>query len=284
MENKPIVPILVISLGGAEERQKKIRPQIEALGLPFEFFPAIDGRGFDVRRHPAYDSARRRRAFGRDLTNGEIGCLLSHRAIYDKMVAEEIEHVLVLEDDAILGPDFPRVLAALQDCPVPYDMIRFLARPKIARLPQRYVYRLVENYWLSRLPATPGGAYTYLIRLQGAKKLLPYLQRNWLPVDTLMGRSWEHGLQWFTVQPPPSDYDRTLESAIGDVRFDKTLTLTGIERLTYPLTRAQHKLSEAIGKRLFYWSTWPADRRYRKLSGRQAAAEEVSDPLRSSSG
>ena len=262
METKQTVPILVISLAGEEERRKRVRKQIEALGLVFEFFPAVDGRKLNPMASPAYDSVRRRRAFGRDLTGGEIGCLLSHRAIYEKMVAEALDEVLVLEDDAILGPDFPSVLAALQRRPVPYDMIRFFGDPKIAQLPQRYLCPLVGDYRLSRLATTPGGAQAYLIRLQGAKKLLPFMQRNWLPVDILMGRSWEHGLQWFTVQPSPSDYDRTLESAIGNTRFDKSLALGGAERLIYPITRALHKMSEGIGKRSFYWSKWPADRRY----------------------
>lgn len=267
IEKKPALRVLVITLPDAQERREQIRQLLTALGLPFEFFPGVDGRAFDVAAHPAYDSARRRRAFGRDLTSGEIGCLLSHRAVYEKMLAESLDEVLVLEDDVLLGPDFLRVLAALRDCPVPYDMVRFLGAPKIARLPQRHVYHLVGNYWLSRLATTPGGAYAYLIRLQGAKKLLPFLQRNWLPVDTLMGRSWEHGLQWFAVQPSPCDYDRRFDSAIGDARFDKALALRGVERLTFPLTRALHKLSEAIGKRSFYWRQRLADRRFRKISG-----------------
>ncbi|WP_420345766.1 glycosyltransferase family 25 protein [Pelagibius sp.] len=268
----PAVKVLVISLSDAEDRRAIMRARLDPLGLDYAFVEGVDGRRFDVLAHPAYDSPRRRRGFGRDMTGGELGCLLSHRKVMEIMVAERLDPVLVLEDDAVLAPDLMAVLHALLACPVPYDAVRLIGSPKLARLTQRRVWPLAPGYWLNRLETTPGGAYAYLLRRSGAEKLLPYLQRNWLPVDALMGRAWDHGLDWFIVQPGVTDYDRAVGSHIGETRFDKTLQLTAAERLTYPLTRAGQKLSETFGKRRVYWATRAADRRWRRQAEKQGGA------------
>lgn len=43
--------------------------------------------------------------FGRSLSAGEVGCALSHFSIYEKMINEDIEHALVLEDDVVFTED-----------------------------------------------------------------------------------------------------------------------------------------------------------------------------------
>jgi len=262
------VKILVINLASATERRAGMRRQLEALGLDFEFVEAVDGRDFDVDQHPAYDAPRRRAAFPRDLAGGELGCLLSHRSIYQRMLAEGLDEVLVLEDDVVLGPDFLAVLPSIRAHAASYDVVRFLSARKISRLRQRRVFPLAKGYWLARLETTPGGAYAYLIRRSGAEKLLPLMQRNWLPVDTLMGRSWEHGLRWLIAYPALADYDRSIDPIISFSRYHKATQHSGFDRLVYRLTRAGFKLSETIGKRRVYWSEWLADRRRLKEARR----------------
>ena len=275
-------PILVINLARAEARRAKVRERLEAQGLDFEFVEAVDGRGIEPAAHPLYDAARRRRVFGRDLTGGEIGCFLSHRSILERMVAEEIEEVLVLEDDAILGPDFLTVLAAIRACPVPYDMVRFFGDPRTARRRQRRLFPLGERHWLTRLATASSGAQVYLIRLSGARCLLPHMQRIWIPVDALMGRSWTHGLRWFTVSPPVADYDRAMGSDIGDDRFFVTLDSGPAQRALHLLSRFAFKFSTAVGKRWIYWSAWPGDRRYRQRAPDSAAAGDSRQPVKQS--
>lgn len=268
--------ILVINLARSTERREGMRRQLEALGLDFEFVAAVDGRDFDVQAHPAYDSARRRRAFGRDLNGGELGCLLSHRAIFQRMVDEGLEQVLVLEDDVVLGADFLDVMPSILAASAHYDIVRFLSAAKIARLRQRKVWPLAKGYCLARLETTPGGAYAYLITRRAAGKLLSRMARNWLPVDTLMGRAWEHGLNWLIVWPALADYDRSIDPDISFARYYKGARLTGAEKLRYRFTRAGFKIAESIGKRWVFWSRWWADRQLL----RQAKSRPPENPAR----
>lgn len=242
--------VFVISLKEAQSRRAAMRAQIEALGLGFEFFDAVDGRGFDVPSHPAYDAWRRRAFFGKDMTGGEIGCLLSHRGIYEKMVAENIEKAVVLEDDAILYPDFARVVEALARGGHSFDLVRFLGSEKVAKLRQRIIAPVTGEYTLNRICTTPGGAHAYMITLEGAKKMLARMGRNYLPVDTLMGHVWVTGMKAYIVQPGVALHDLAQESYIGDARFDKKGAK--VRPFYYPLTRGVFKVYEGVMKRVSY--------------------------------
>ena len=64
--------------------------RLNPLGVNYSFIEAVNGSALDLKTLPVYDGARRRMLFGRDMSKGELGCLLSHRAIYQKIVDEKI--------------------------------------------------------------------------------------------------------------------------------------------------------------------------------------------------
>ncbi|MGB0919685.1 MAG: glycosyltransferase family 25 protein [Alphaproteobacteria bacterium] len=245
----------VISLPEATERQAYIREHLGALGLPFEFFEAVDGRGFDVPNHPAYDATRRRRWFGRDLKPGELGCFLSHRGIYEKMVRDDIPMAFIVEDDVILQDTTFALLADLQRVKTSFDIVRFLGTPKHHTARQKILEELpTKPYTLNRLYGMPGGAYAYVITQGGARKMLSAMDRTAFPIDTLMGREWVHGARGLIVMPSPAYADMKTASYIGEARFDKDeLDVTGLAHAFYPLTRAVYKMREGIMKAWTYW-------------------------------
>jgi hypothetical protein len=87
------------------------------------------------------------------------------------------------------------------------------------------------------------------------------MQKNWVPIDTLQGRCWETGLETLVVHPAPLYPDPQAESTIGDARFDKTVCLTGIKKVLFPLNRAWFKLSESLGKRFVYLGAYFRDKK-----------------------
>ncbi len=261
-ETRPALPAtFVINMAKHATRRTDMAERLDAIGLPFTFFEAVDGYALSLADCPVYDGARRRRWFGRDMTQGEVGCLMSHRAIYQKMVDENIAVALILEDDVMFEKDFPAVLAALLASPVRWDMVRFLGSPKIYRLGRREIVDLVPGYRIARIPGTHGGAHAYLLTLHAACVLLRHTERSWVPIDTLHGRCWATGLEFLVVHPAPLHTDEAAGSTIGDARFDKTVRLTGWSKALFPLRRFWFKLCETAGKRYVYWSSWFRDRR-----------------------
>jgi glycosyl transferase family 25 len=256
-------PIFVINLKQSADRRVAMTARLEPLHVNYSFFEAVDGRLLDIGNLPSYAKTRRRIFYGRDLTPGEIGCLLSHKAIYQHMVDNDIERAIILEDDVFIDPAFAQVIRSILKAPLAWDIIRFLAQDKVQNI-GRIVYSLsCKPYTLARIPATPGGAYGYMLTRKAAARLLQHMQKNILPVDILHGYVWKTGLETFLLRPSPVSADMVIESTIGyGQRFDKTLQLSDWQKAVYPFTRAWLKLSELVCKRAAYWLAWSRDQRF----------------------
>lgn len=102
----------LVNLDKNQERLKFMDGQLQRLGIAYERCPAIYGASLTAeQKRSAYRSFRARLVRGTPLSDGEIGCALSHCTIYRRMVTENIVAALVLEDDIVISDEFPAVLA-----------------------------------------------------------------------------------------------------------------------------------------------------------------------------
>lgn len=118
--------VFVVSLRRAAERRARVGERLA--GLRFEFLDAVDKQDLDrdrLLREGRYDERRTRRAYRHrhDMTLGAIGCALSHRKLYEEMVAKGWERMVVLEDDVV--PRVPEVAGvgdALRELPRGWEL------------------------------------------------------------------------------------------------------------------------------------------------------------------
>jgi glycosyl transferase family 25 len=119
--------ILMITLERATDRQALARERLA--GLRFEFFTGTDKQDLDLgelERTGVYREALARRAtrHRRGLRPGEIGCALSHRAIYQQIVDQGWRRALILEDDAFPYPEaLSQVGATLAQLPPGWELL-----------------------------------------------------------------------------------------------------------------------------------------------------------------
>lgn len=103
----------VINLPRAADRRAIMEERLSGLGLDHEFVDGVDGAALSqAERARLVDEA----AVGRFpwwSTPGMIGCSLSHKRVYDLIVARGDAHALVLEDDVMLDPDVGPLADAL---------------------------------------------------------------------------------------------------------------------------------------------------------------------------
>jgi len=206
-------PIWVISLEQAAERRERVGAAFAALGLACTILDAVDGRALTPAQVGRYSEWRACFEMGRGLRQGELGAALSHLAVYERMVREEIPVVAVFEDDVEPGPDLPRLLAATDGLPPDWEVVNLRTtflwsdpRP-VATAP------IADGYRVCTYGRTPLGAVGYLVNLAGARRALAAAHPVALPADELLFRPHPAGLTRYGIEPSPLGH-RDTESEV----------------------------------------------------------------------
>ena len=101
--------IFVISLKGSDKRRASIKQQFDRFGIAYEIVDAVRGADLDIENDKRIDQEAVRR-LPHWLTPGAIGCSLSHIECYSRAIAEELDYITIVEDDAKIDMDFSRYL------------------------------------------------------------------------------------------------------------------------------------------------------------------------------
>ena len=99
------LPIYCISLKQVLKRRSFMKKQVKKAGFTnFHFIQGVDGSLLDRAKlieDGLYDNNLSKKYHNRSLRLGEIACSLSHGKIYEKIVQEEHQISIILEDDAL---------------------------------------------------------------------------------------------------------------------------------------------------------------------------------------
>lgn len=107
----------IISLRRDSERRKALVRNLGKVNVPFSIIEGVNGSTLssaEIKKY--YDKKKGLKLFNNELSVGEIGCALSHIKIYEKMVAEDLDSALILEDDTyIVDDEMGALLKKLED-------------------------------------------------------------------------------------------------------------------------------------------------------------------------
>src|SRR5271165_2078301 len=127
-----MIDVIVINMKRSVERRARIGSRLGALNVPFRIFDAIDGLSLSQseRDQIAPPKKWQRSMAARNATAGEVGCTLSHLGAI--RANANLEYFCVLEDDAVLSPDFPQFLdeATLRALPQ-FDALKLHSSPPL---------------------------------------------------------------------------------------------------------------------------------------------------------
>lgn len=245
----------VINLVHDVERRAHMEKQLSTLGLDAEFVPAVDGRSLDAEALVAYDRTRCLRVYGVEMMPNEIGCYVSHYRLYERMVREGIAVALIMEDDLEIDPRFPRALAALlEEERPPWHIVRFetqrgrVAAPK-SRKDRGTLVRPLGETELFQLKIHVLGLGAYLIRLDGARRMVAFGRRIFMPIDQAMDRFWENGIEPYFVRPQLVRQRPTLASRIGTRDYSRRTDVPAWAKVA----RRCQRIMDSINKRLYWW-------------------------------
>lgn len=247
------IPVFVINLERDVERRAAMEQSLARLGIAAEFVAAVDGKALGEAAFARYDRARCLRTYGVDMLPSEIGCYLSHFGLFERMVADNIPRALILEDDVTFTEDFAAVVEGLVGLPdVDWHIIRLTTlRPKVAhpakpKFTGRKLASPLPGYDLFRLHTHVLGAGAYLISLDGARAMIGYGGKFFMPIDHTMDRYWENGIAPLVVRPFPAHQREDIASSIGarDPRRRDAAPLPA------RLVRRAQRLCDSFAKRL----------------------------------
>jgi glycosyl transferase family 25 len=193
-------PIWVVNLRRSVERRAQIAGHLDALGLPFEIIEGVDGQALTAADQAAVSHSRESlRHLGRELTPGEIGCSLSHLALYRKLVDEGWDEVVILEDDAMVNQEFVDVLRRREVLPADWELVLlYHGRPQISR----WGVRSLGPSRCVKFAGLAWGTVGYLLRRSGAIKLLAHGYPVRVTADQLTGGGIDTGICLYGIDPP----------------------------------------------------------------------------------
>lgn len=109
LDNK--LPIFIVNLERRTDRKRLIESRLANLGIKnYEIIKAVDGKELPEDISDFYNKQASIKLH-RQLTLTEIACALSHIQIAKKIIEQELEYAIILEDDAELTLDFKNFLA-----------------------------------------------------------------------------------------------------------------------------------------------------------------------------
>ena len=190
----------MISLKESLDRRAYIAKSLKELGLNFQFFEAVDGTCLaEAEFEDIYNPGKAFEYTGTHLTLGQIGTSLSHARLYQKMVEEDIEQAIILEDDAKLTPDFKQILSRRDDFPPDWELILFYHGWAYYSFWSRR--RIYKQYRMVKFTGYVDGAVGYLLKKSAAHKLLATGYPICMPADYLTGGWIKNGVKLYGIQP-----------------------------------------------------------------------------------
>ena len=181
--------IFIISLDGDKpELQNKVLENLQKLNFAtqtgYEIFPAWNGheqgvpQGYGVYSKWNLGDNTWNDWWKRDVIPGEVGCMVSHIKVWERIVSEGLDRVLVLEDD--FNPKGE--IGKLEEPTVDFD-VAYLGRYKIQKDAEEVA---IDKTWVT--PVASYCTHAYIVTLEGAKKLLNNykIKQNLIPADEFL--------------------------------------------------------------------------------------------------
>ena len=236
-----------INLDNRPDRREFMEAQFARLGIEAQRVAA-------VTRQEAGDraSAVSRKAISRhQFSLSELACNLSHQTAWAAAFAGDAEHALILEDDAVLGPDFAGAVNAVAQVAHQFDIIRLETRLRRSFLDAR-ACAVAGRYELFRFHRFEWGMAACIVSRKAANQTVACGQLDLTIIDKLLFNPrylrW-HRLNIVQICPAP-------------VFHPGMRGLTGVQ--TSDLTQDRqsnkaHRNSSAIAGATHFFANKPAD-------------------------
>ena len=193
-----MIPVYVLSLRRNKKRRRYIQNHLKELGIPFKWVDAVDGKKLTTSEKETYLSNDRQLFAAGPMSDGAIGCLMSHRLAWQKIFSNSESAALILEDDAALHPDTKATLHHIEMLIGRFDIIHLhhtIKNPLFGK------FRISPTHSLSLHKYNGVGNIAYVISQDACRLLIDQSLPAVFEIDLLCQRWWVHGVTTLTINP-----------------------------------------------------------------------------------
>ncbi|MBQ7673415.1 MAG: glycosyltransferase family 25 protein [Alphaproteobacteria bacterium] len=209
--------IYIISLDRTPHRLKFVKNQLDKFGFQCTHFHAVDGKlckVTDLATGKTISNKEKGHSYiiadpsekyknaefvysykEQDLTPGECGCFLSHRAVWQDIVKHGYKNAIIFEDDVEFFHNFKEnLLEVMKNIPDDFDI--FFLDIGMCKPYAEKTYFVSAGFWLSNFSNTSSpyyaslkstrriwGLHAYCVNSKSAEKLLKLTEIAYVPVD-----------------------------------------------------------------------------------------------------
>ncbi|MFQ5624620.1 MAG: glycosyltransferase family 25 protein [Paracoccaceae bacterium] len=229
--------VLIIHLARAAARLPTVERLRRSTEYECEIVEAIDGAHLsDEERTLRYRPKSCRPHYPFAMRDNEIGCFMSHRKAWRRIVESGLDAALILEDDVEIDPELfgPALKLALTHCRRD-SYVRF---PVQDRETEQDVLAMKGGVRLYRPEVTGLGCHAQVVGVEAARRLIEVTGSFDRPVDSFLQMHWLSGVSAVSVRPSGT---REISKQIGgsNISRKKAIWDTMYREVNRPLYRMQ---------------------------------------------
>jgi len=188
----------VINVKTSKAKRDFFTSQARDISLDFKYYNAVTPKTLHNFNYIS-DEYLQTKVFARPLLKTEIACAISHRNLWKKLLVEKyVNYYCIFEDDTFLNKDIVGLIN--HDLIKQFDLIKFSGRKNT---PNKSVLDINDKYKLFKLAYGPLDAGAYRISKKAASILLSFTYNLTHPIDIMMDRSYDHGIDIHSILPYP---------------------------------------------------------------------------------
>lgn len=212
--------VFLINLDKSQDRLEVCQQHLERYNIEFERVSAVYGKDLTQQQiDQFYDSKRNQKGYKKDLNLGELGCYLSHIKCWQKIVDEQLDYALILEDDFKLSDSFGQFEHIFEKL-TEWDFVRIAYPIKPTATTERL--KITEQHDLVFYKKVPINTLAQAVSFRGAERLLAASKQIFRPIDVDIKHYWEKGIDVLAIDPPLVNAHQDFSSEIDKLSATET--------------------------------------------------------------
>lgn len=232
----------IIHLDRASSRRSNVRVLRDTLPFDVEVVSAVDAQQASPEPHAFFGNYQREilaPRYPNALSLSEIACFQSHRKCWERILDQNVDAALILEDDISL--DFPTFKSATNLVMHTIAQGDFVRLPYKRREDEGLVLAQQDDVILRRPQEIALGMQAQIVTRDAARELLAKTEIFDRPVDCYIQMQWEHKQRILTIWP--AGINEVSNELGGSMINHKTLGFSKFKReLLRPIYRKKISL------------------------------------------